>query len=877
MKRWILLGMCFLMGVCFLFPQGMKVVSPRARDSWWKGKTYTVKWETPAPANKRVRILVFSRGGRPFTVAANIKNTGFFNWQIPDMFKSGIYKIRIFIMGQPIRGDSKAFRITCPSAPGKAGIPTPAHAATHVGVTTALNWQAGANTISHNLYFGTVRPGIRGTFKGNLKDANYNPGPLKPNTQYYWRVDELGACGRKSIGSIWGFKTGAEGVPLTGITLTNPRPGQTYGVGRQIPINWTAAGISGTVKVQLVRTDSTASHVIKTNLSLDESPVEFTIPSGLSPGAYFIKIEQEGVPNPQVFTSGDFNIRTASLSLAPPTRLFALPQYVSRKYQVYLGWRLGDEDSQVGYNVYRRKPGEQEYIKLNTAPISDSTDFVDSKAVKADQRYCYYVCAVDPSSGNEGRPSAEVSVLVRRGANRFLYKRINKIAGNTSKAKVKAGDIDGDGLPDFLVVTRPFEITGSIEPGGGITGRQIKAGDIHAKVYYNDGKPACDIDMHETEKISRAPWTLWDVNNDGKAEVVGVMKKSAESPNYCLMVIDPTYAASPHYRVLSSIDVPTVRPPTTRFKTISVAYLDGRNPYILYASGHLKGQPRYVGAYTYDDARGLRLRWKHEEGPDDGIASSHQFEVADIDGDGKDEVFFGVYVFDENGRLPGYWGGHAWRHVDGVHIGDIMPDIPGLEAYFYIEEYPGGIHVTDKSGRVSWMNVRDCPGCKHAHAGWIGNVVSQSKGMEVWVYHKQTDPDDEGEKGMVCPFLYSANGEKFSGSIDLSWGPVHWNGDVDANGEKYLQVIDGAVVKQIEASGKRLRMSPVRPGVLVDPGPKIAMDVIGDYREEVLSFFSDRQGDLYLSIYTNTLKNNRRAPSPCCDRQYLQKHCWSGH
>ena len=238
MKRWMVFSICFFMGVCFVFPQGMKVVSPRARESWWKGKTYTIKWVTPAPANQRVRILVFSRGGRPFTVAANIRNTGFFNWKIPDMFKSGIYKIRIFIKGQPFRGDSKAFKITCPTFPGKAGTPSPAQAATDVEVTTDLNWRAGANTISHNVYFGTVRPGRRGTFKGNFKVSNYNPGPLKPETQYYWRIDELGACGRKSLGRIWSFKTGPRIEPDTGITLTNPRPGQTYGIGRQIPINW---------------------------------------------------------------------------------------------------------------------------------------------------------------------------------------------------------------------------------------------------------------------------------------------------------------------------------------------------------------------------------------------------------------------------------------------------------------------------------------------------------------------------------------------------------------------------------------------------------------------------------------------------------------
>jgi hypothetical protein len=783
MKRWLLFGLCGLMGVGFVFSRGIKVTQPQARDICWKGRTYTIKWETPVPANMKVRIMVFKRKSRPVVVASNIANSGSYDWKVPGKIKSGYYKVRVLIVGRRIKGDSRPFSIQGTPPPVMASRPTPTHGSTNAGESVKLRWKPGANATSHDIYFGTVKPGSPGTFRRTRTASAYNPGTLKPDTTYFWRVDERGPGG-KTRGPEWRFSTGHGALPV--ITEIPPPSSRTE-----------------------------------------------------------------------------------------PTHLFALSRRDGSTYKVYLGWRLDCRQPRIGYNVYRKGPGEQTYSRLNAAPITDSTDYVDAKGIKAWKKYFYYVCAVDPVSGKDRENPSGVDVFVLPGTDKYLYRKISKIAENTNKALVKVGDIDGNGLPDFLVVCRGFKITG-VKLGGK---RELKPDDIHAKVYFNDGRLACDIDMNETERILRAPWTLWDLNGDGKDEVIGTMKSAAGSKQYCLVVIDPTVKPSPRYRILSKINVPSVRPATTRFKTIAIAYLDGTNPYVVYGSGHLMGQRRCVAAYAYDNTQGLKLKWKCEEGPTQGIASSHQFEVADIDGDGKDEVFFGVYVFDENGRVPGYWGGHAWRHVDGVHIGDIRPDIPGQEAYFYIEEAPGGIHLTDRQGRELWKNIKDCPGCKHAHAGWTGNVVKETKGMELWVYYKKSVADDEGEKGMRCPFLYTAGGEKFSGEIDLSWGPVHWSGDFDSDGAKCLEVIHGPTIKRIEASGKNLKLRSDRSRIAIGAGPKMVMDVIGDCREEVIGFFYDFNRNLHMSIYTNTLKNNRRAASPCedKDRQYLVKQRWAGH
>jgi hypothetical protein len=542
--------------------------------------------------------------------------------------------------------------------------------------------------------------------------------------------------------------------------------------------------------------------------------------------------------------------------LSAPVYFFGLP---AGDGKIYLGWRLDSKNPQMGYNVYRQDPGGK-FKKVNAKPIADSTNYLDGSGIKDGKTYTYYVRAVDSGTGQESGNSAEVEVTAGKGTN--IYSSIEKIHPNTGSARVKVGDIDADGLPDFLVVCRksPDSAAGEHDDEYEDTGDY---GNLHVKVLYNNGKQACDIDMGETEKVLRTAWTFWDLNGDGKDELIGVMKKAPGSNQYSLYVMDPTASG----KVLSQIDVPSSPPViSTRFKTMTIAYLDGKRPYILYGAGHEYSQHRYVNAYTFDAQSGLKIAWSWDkaasQSPKTDPSSSHQFEVVDIDGDGKDEAFLGVYVYDEKGIWKDPWGGHMWSHADGVHAGPIKSE---LDVYFHLEETPGGIHVTDCQGNIEWEKGGDCivgdRKVLHAHAGWIGDVVKNSPGWEVWVMHKDT-----GATGMCCPFLYSANGQMINRNCDLRGGTVDWDGALP------LEVISGNnIIERFNDSGTQL--SQVKA---IGNKVELAMDVVGDYREEVIAF-DNYQGYLRLQVYTNINLNSQRKPSPCDDRQYLERHRWAGH
>jgi hypothetical protein len=93
--------------------------------------------------------------------------------------------------------------------PGPASAPSPGDGAAGVGLQTDLAWSAGAQTASHDVYFGTVYPLGDGEFQGNQPGAAFDPGPLAADTTYYWRVDEASADGAVR-GCTWSFTTQGE-------------------------------------------------------------------------------------------------------------------------------------------------------------------------------------------------------------------------------------------------------------------------------------------------------------------------------------------------------------------------------------------------------------------------------------------------------------------------------------------------------------------------------------------------------------------------------------------------------------------------------------------------------------------------------------------
>jgi fibronectin type 3 domain-containing protein len=109
---------------------------------------------------------------------------------------------------------------------------------------------------------------------------------------------------------------------------------------------------------------------------------------------------------------GSLGIPVTPTDLIPPVApvdLVAIPI----KDGMELNWRRNREPDLLGYYVYRRKSGQEEFKKLNESPVTKET-YLD-KEVVLQQEYEYAVTAVDNSvRRNESPRSEEVRV-------KFIY------------------------------------------------------------------------------------------------------------------------------------------------------------------------------------------------------------------------------------------------------------------------------------------------------------------------------------------------------------------------------------------------------------------------------------------------------------------------
>jgi hypothetical protein len=98
-------------------------------------------------------------------------------------------------------------------APVQAFQPQPADAATGVSVVTDLAWRPGRGATSHTVYVGADSDAVaNGTVAGASVAAHgYTPTGLLYDTQYFWKVDEVGADGTQA-GDVWTFTTEEFGV-----------------------------------------------------------------------------------------------------------------------------------------------------------------------------------------------------------------------------------------------------------------------------------------------------------------------------------------------------------------------------------------------------------------------------------------------------------------------------------------------------------------------------------------------------------------------------------------------------------------------------------------------------------------------------------------
>ncbi|MCM1721079.1 rhamnogalacturonan lyase [Bacteroides ovatus] len=566
---------------------------------------------------------------------------------------------------------------------------------------------------------------------------------------------------------------------------------------------------------------------------------------------------------------------------------------VKTKNGVFISWRVLGDEKDVAFNVYKNGKLIRYISSSQATNMTDKTGKVDdtyvvkavvngketnsSKVVKAWKQDFLSIQLNRPEKGITPPCIAlnRTNGIAREYPNGQEY---TYLPGDCS-----VGDLDGDGEYEIIVRWDPSNQTDNSYSG--ITG------PVYLDAYKLNGKHLWRICLGKNIRAGAhyTQFLVYDFDGDGKAELVcktapgtvdGKGKKivlGTDDPDKdwrnlemikesCGYVLNgPEYLTifgGETGEELSTVPYEVARGEVStwgdsygnrvdRFLAC-VAYLDGEHPSIVMCRGYY----HKTTLVAYDFTKGkLVKRWTHisnVEGEGAYGQGNHNLSVADVDEDGCDEIIYGSCVINHDGTLLYSTG---LGHGDAMHVSKLDPDLPGYQVWEVHEEPVGfekyGYEMHDaRTGKILWGG----PTSGDNGRGLAADIDPNHRGFEMW------SADALG--------VYNCKGEKISDQKPSICFRVYWDGDLQ----------DEILNKTSITKWNGWKPVPLHifMGARHTSGtkavPNISVDILGDWREEIV--LCDTGDPSKLRIYTTTIPTKHRLYTLMHDPVYRLGIAW---
>ena len=579
--------------------------------------------------------------------------------------------------------------------------------------------------------------------------------------------------------------------------------------------------------------------------------------------------------------------------------------------QVYVGWRLFATDSPgIAFNVYRSTDSGAP-VKLNAAPLTATTDFVDSTA-SLSYPNAYFVRPV--LHNQELAASPAYTLPANSPVQQYISIPIqipptpaHNSCGTTPGGSYTANDgtvadLDGDGEYEYILKWDPSDSRDNASTG--CSSPQI------LDAYKLDGTQLWRINLGPNIR-SGAHYTqfmVYDLDGDGKAEVVmktadgtvdglgtvigdstaNYVDKVSTSATFGKVETGPEYLTIFNGTTGAAMDTVNYDPPrgnanawngpggncghdnsgnrVDRFLA-GVGYLDGVHASAIMARGYYGRST--MAAWDWKNGH-LTEHWFYDSGlgvvlnPDGtynhNIATNlftgegdHYMTVADVDNDGKDDIVYGSMVVNSDGT--GRYGTGQW-HGDAMHVSRFDPNNPDLLFYGVHE------HAVLCSGQPALWGTE-------LHNARTGQIIA---GTDLGVIK------DFG-RGMIAvldptnPMAYMWGGTPplvdLNSNTVSSHSPGSTNFGIWWDADLARELEDSTSVTKYSIASNSTTTLLSASGVASNNGskadPVLTADIFGDWREEVIYRASN---NLSLRIYISTIPAANRLPTLMQDPEY---------
>jgi rhamnogalacturonan endolyase len=549
---------------------------------------------------------------------------------------------------------------------------------------------------------------------------------------------------------------------------------------------------------------------------------------------------------------------------------------------ILLTWRLlGTDAPEQAFHVSRRE-SDGSTRRLNPEPLAGPTQWLDSSP-PTDGDVTYVVEPTGDSSIDDPQHSTYTLESSRRQLP-YLSVPLRTLPGY-SPNDASVGDLDGDGEYEIVLhqigrgrdnsqpgyTTEPlleaYRLNGTFLWRINL-GRNIREGAHYTQflVYDLDGDRRAELVCKTSDgTVDGTGQPIGDAAVDHRGHSGRTLGKILQGPEY-LTVFDGLSG-----RALATTDFVPPRGDVgawgddygnrcDRFLAC-VAYLDGQRPSIVWCRGYYART--VLTAWNWRDGK-LSQMWTFDS--DDGTPShrayrgqgNHSISVADVDGDGRDEIVHGSCVIDDDGR--GLYS-TGLGHGDALHVTDIDPDQPGLEVFKANGDAanPAGIQLRDARTGEQLFGV-PCPGREGVGRACALDIDPRFPGLELW------------GRGQGVGGLYSARGERIAAN-----GPRTCNMGVWWDGDLLRELLDGVRITKWDwiSEQENLLLDGREFGCAANNGSKsnpcLCADILGDWREEIVARSRDGQE---LCIFSTPHPTDHRRITLMHDRLYRLGVAW---